>query len=134
MEANAILMRIREYMQVNKWTVYRLAKESELPYSSLNNLFRRNTEPTLPTLRKICNGLGVSLTVFLDDADTPITETYSQDERSLVELYRSIPKPNRTLFLAYGEGLAKCHVEECASIQQKMNDLKQPVSVGHLNV
>ena len=92
MEENAILLRIKEYMRENDWTVYHLAKESGMAYSSLNNLFRRNTEPTLPTLRKICDGLGVSLSAFFNDGDTPVITAYTQEERTLVNLYRSISK------------------------------------------
>ena len=113
MEENSALLRIKEYMRENNWTVYHLAKESGLSYSSLNNLFRRNTEPTLPTLRKICDGLGVSLSAFFDDADTPITAAYSQDERALIELYRALSKADRSLIFAYGEGLAKRSPEIC---------------------
>lgn len=114
MEENSALLRIKEYMRENNWTVYHLAKESGLSYSSLNNLFRRNTEPTLPTLRKICDGLGVSLSAFFDDADTPITAAYSQDERALIELYRALSKADRALLFAYGEGLAKRSPEICS--------------------
>ncbi len=57
MEKNTTLMKLELLMQQRNWSVYRLAKESDMPCSSLNNLFQRNTEPTLPTLRKICAGL-----------------------------------------------------------------------------
>ena len=33
-----------------------LAKESDIPYSSLNSLFLKNNQPTLSTLEKICKG------------------------------------------------------------------------------
>ena len=66
-EKNFILMRIEQFLDKRNWTIYRLAKESDLPYSSLNNIFVRNTVPGFVTLEKICGGLNISLKQFFDD-------------------------------------------------------------------
>ena len=50
MMENVVLGRIRELMNLNHWSIYKLAKASGIPYSSLNNCFQRNTTPTIPTL------------------------------------------------------------------------------------
>ena len=51
------------------WSINYLAMESELTQSTLNNLYRRNTEPKISTLRSICNAFGISLSEFFKDED-----------------------------------------------------------------
>lgn len=63
-EDNPILKRIKILYMKKGWSVYRLAKESKIAYSSLNNMFLRNTQPTIYTLEKICCGLGISMSEF----------------------------------------------------------------------
>ena len=61
MDAN---LKLRKLMNERGWTTYRLAKESGLAEATIGNLFRRNTQPTLPTLELICKGLGITLSQF----------------------------------------------------------------------
>lgn len=107
MEQNCTLMRIKYIMKLNDYNVYRLAKESGIPYSSLNNLFKRNTEPTLPTLKKICAGLGVSLSEFFSDEHTPKRKEYTIDERVLISLYQNLKSSDRKLLMTYALALNK---------------------------
>lgn len=58
------LQRIQQLMEQRGWTEYRLAKESDLPLSTVTNMFRRKTAPTIPTLETICAGFGISLSQF----------------------------------------------------------------------
>lgn len=105
MGENDTLLKIRKMMELRGFTVYQLAKESNIAYSSLNNLFQRNTEPTLPTLRKICTGLGISLSEFFSDEPTPVKLEYSAEERNLISLYQSLKLPDRKLLYAYAHAL-----------------------------
>lgn len=108
---NNTLMRINRILETKHWTVYRLAKEADIPYSSLSNLFQRNTEPTLPTLRRICGGLGISLSEFFSDESTPESYEYTKTERELIDLYQSLKQPDKLRLTAYAQGLAK-HLPE----------------------
>lgn len=105
MQKNITLLKLNALMQQKKWSVYKLAKESDIPYSSLNNLFQRNTEPTLPTLRKICAGLGISLSDFFSDEYSPAVTEYSSQERKLIALYRSLKSSDRKLLMVYAFAL-----------------------------
>lgn len=105
MEENTTLMRLKELMNQKQWTTYRLAKEANIPYSSLNNLFIRNTEPTLPTLREICKGLGISLSDFFSTEHTPIVAEYSAEERKLILLYNSLKSSDKKLLMTYAQAL-----------------------------
>lgn len=89
------------------WSVYRLSKETGLPYSSINNIFSRNTEPSLHIIKKICTALGLSLSDFFADEPVPVGELQGQDERALISKYRSLTKNERKLLSAYLSGLLK---------------------------
>lgn len=100
MGENDILEKIRTYMKLQNWTLYRLAKESEIPYTSLHSMFEKNTQPTLPTLRKICSGLGISLSDFFADDLHPVSPNkYTEDELELLEMYRHLSAKDKKLVL-----------------------------------
>ena len=100
-------MKLELLMNERNWSVYKLAKESDIPYSSLNNLFQWNTEPTLPTLRKICAGLGISLADFFSDETLSTIPEYSIDERKLISLYQSLKTYEKKLLMTYALALNK---------------------------
>ncbi len=63
----AISKRIDEYLFSRGITLYQLAKDSGLPIATLQNLYRGLTKsPTLAVVYKICIGLNVPVTEFLD--------------------------------------------------------------------
>lgn len=66
MDTNA---RIRQLMNERGWTEYRLAKESNLSSSTIANIFKRNTIPSISTLESICSGFGITLAQFFADGN-----------------------------------------------------------------
>lgn len=109
MELNKTLVTIKMLMEKRHWTMYKLAQESGIPYSSINSLFQKNNQPTLSTLEKICDGLNISMGEFFSEQanHTVQTSTLSDEERLLVNLYRSLNKDDRKLLLSYLKGFAK---------------------------
>lgn len=60
-----ILAELRNLLEKRGWSEYRLAKECGLSHSTIANIFRRNTLPTIPTLEIICRtGFGITLAQF----------------------------------------------------------------------
>ena len=59
--------RLQSLMNERGWTIYRLAKESGVAWTTIRNMFARNTEPSIQTLEALCKGLGISLPHFFDD-------------------------------------------------------------------
>ncbi len=94
--------RIRELMENRGWSPYRLAKESNVAWSTIRNMFDRNTEPTVPTLEAICRGLGISLESLLlgegyevlNDEQKELLKQWSMlddaDKRLILNLLRSL--------------------------------------------
>ena len=58
--------RLQQLMDERKWTVYRVAKEADIPWSTVRNMFKRNTEPSIQTLEALCVGMGITLLQFFD--------------------------------------------------------------------
>lgn len=52
------------------WTEYRLAKKCGLNQSTIANIFRRNTVPSIATLAVICKGFGITLSQFFAEEET----------------------------------------------------------------
>lgn len=65
-----VIQRLRDMMAERQWSEYRLAKEARLSQSTIANIFHRNTIPSIPTLKSICDALGISLCQFFEEGTT----------------------------------------------------------------
>lgn len=61
--------KLRQLMAERGWTAYRLAKESGLSESTLANIFKRNTVPSIATLEAVCSAFDISLAQFFAESD-----------------------------------------------------------------
>ena len=61
--------RLRRLLEERGWTEYRLAKKCGLSQSTIANIYRRNTVPSIATLEVICNGFGITLSQFFADGE-----------------------------------------------------------------
>ena len=108
MNENEVLERIQYFLKLKHWSIYKLAKESKLPYSSLNNIFVRKTSPTIPTLEKICDGFGISVSEFFSYQTNPLkSDNLTEKEQDIVNSYRSLSEKDKELLAAYLDGLCK---------------------------
>ena len=53
--------RLRQLLQERGWTEYRLSRECNLTQSTIGNIYRRNSMPSLATLETICEGFGITM-------------------------------------------------------------------------
>lgn len=61
--------RLRQLLSERGWTEYRLSKECGLSESTIANIFRRNTLPSISTLEAICKGFGITVSQFFTNGD-----------------------------------------------------------------
>ncbi|MGE9940510.1 helix-turn-helix domain-containing protein [Bariatricus sp. SGI.161] len=62
-----VIKRIDELMKERQWSDYKLAIESGLSSSTIANIHRRNTVPSISTLEAICSAFGITLAQFFSE-------------------------------------------------------------------
>ncbi|HJC16282.1 MAG TPA: helix-turn-helix transcriptional regulator [Candidatus Fusicatenibacter intestinigallinarum] len=98
-----VIQHIQDLCKERNWSYYRLAKESDIPYSTLNNMISRTNIPTIPTLQKLCDGFGITLAdFFLDQPEHP---QLTDGQKELVELYNRLDHEKKNVLKAYIKGL-----------------------------
>lgn len=61
--------RLHQLLEERGWTEYKLSKECGLAQSTIGNIFRRNTVPSVATLETICNGFGITMSQFFAEGE-----------------------------------------------------------------
>lgn len=75
-----VIKRISELTKERGWSNYKLASKSGLSMSTIANIYRRNTVPSLTTLETICNAFGITLSQFFADDINAVPLTQEQKE------------------------------------------------------
>ena len=84
-------------------TKYKLAKQAQIPYTTLTNMFKKDTMSTLPTLQKICEGLDITMSQFFLEDESRVDLTEKQKE--LLLLWDDLPGDLQSRVIGYLEGL-----------------------------
>mgnify|MGYP003297414770 CR=1 FL=1 len=79
------------------WSIYRLSVESDVPQSTITNMFNRETLPSIITLSAICNAFGVTLSEFFAEEYT--SSVANQADNELLELFHSASSEAREAIL-----------------------------------
>lgn len=99
MQESEIIERIQALCSVRGWTIYRLAKQSGITYSTLCTMLHKATAPSLPTLIKLCRGFDISLSEFFDTDNDWATLSSSQKEH--LKLWDALDDQNKHAAQAY---------------------------------
>lgn len=75
-----VIERIDILMKERGWTDYKLAVESGLSSSTIANIHRRHTVPSIPTLEAICDAFGITLSQFFNEDDSSVQLNEEQQE------------------------------------------------------
>lgn len=76
-----ILKRIVDLRTERNWTEYQLAERSGLTQSTISSWYRKNMLPTIPSLSKICDAFGITLSQFFLEDESKITTLSEQQLR-----------------------------------------------------
>ena len=61
--------RLKQMLTERGWTEYKLSKMSGLSESTVGNIFRRNTVPSVITLEAICKAFSITLSQFFCESN-----------------------------------------------------------------
>ena len=86
--------RIKELLKQHGWTAYKLSKQSGLAESTVNNILKRNTVPSVTTLESICGGFGMTMAQFF--AEGELIEV-TPDASELVRYYTVLSSEQQEL-------------------------------------
>ena len=85
-----VLEKIEKLRKEKGWSINYLAMESGLTQSTLNNLYSRNTEPKISTLRAICGAFGITLSEFFKE---------EENDDELIRRVKSLSSENKNALL-----------------------------------
>lgn len=78
-----ILDKITQLRLERGWSEYQLAEKSGLTQSTISSWYRKNMLPTIPSLSKICDAFGISLSQFFLENDDCTIQINDQQQRLL---------------------------------------------------
>lgn len=90
-----ILETITKYRLERGWTEYQLAERSGLPQSTISSWYRKDMVPSVPSLEKICNAFGITLSQLFAEDNAPVTLTHSQ--KILLEKWSKLNKEQQDI-------------------------------------
>lgn len=102
MQEYEVIDRIKSLCAERSWTIYRLAKESGITYSTLCTMLHKSNSPSLSTLIRICDGFGITLFQFFNDNNEPSQLT--DEQKALLSRWQCLSSENRAAaekYIAY---------------------------------
>lgn len=90
-----VIKRIDALMKERNWSNYKLSMESGLSTSTLANIHRRNTTPSIATLESICSAFGITLAQFF--TEDSYTVQLNAEQRDLFRRWVSLTDSQKEL-------------------------------------
>ena len=78
-----VLDKITKLRLERNWSEYQLAEKSGLTQSTISSWYRKNLIPTIPSLIKICEAFGITLSQFFLDTDEASIQITEEQQRLL---------------------------------------------------
>ena len=93
-----VIKRIDDLMKERQWSDYKLAIESGLSSSTIANIHRRNTVPSISTLESICSAFGITLSQLFSEENDTVSLTESQ--KKLLERWSRLTEEQQNVIFA----------------------------------
>ena len=90
-----IVTKIDSLRVKNSLSVYELSVKANLSVNTLNDLFKKRSVPSIRTLNRLCDSLGIPLweLFVFDNADYPL----NSNEKELIRRYRKMSTASRNV-------------------------------------
>jgi len=90
-----ILGKIDKERMSRGWTEYMLAECSGLTQSTISTWRRKNLQPNVASIEKICGGLGITLSQFFSDSEQ---DDLTEEQKNILVLWSKLsPKQRRAV-------------------------------------
>ena len=96
--------RLRQLMDERGWSIYKVAKEADIPWSTIRNMYKRSTDPSISTLESICKSMGMTLSQFFDDQNEM---SLNDEQRQLLETWSKLGDKEKILVIDLLKALDK---------------------------
>lgn len=93
-----VIERIDKLMKERNWSDYKLAAESGLSSSTIANIHRRHTVPSITTLEAICNAFGITLSQFFNENYSSVQ--LSKEQQELFNIWISLTENQKKVIEA----------------------------------
>lgn len=90
-----VINRIDMLMKERNWSDYKLSTESGLSSSTIANIHRRNTVPSISTLEAICSAFGITLAQFF--TEDSYTVQLNNEQRELFNRWVALTNNQKDL-------------------------------------
>lgn len=84
---------------------YRLSQLTGISQSSIGKIIAKESLPTMPTVEKICDALGVTMAQFFAGMDVPVSLSESQQE--VLNIWNNLDEKEQNVVIQMLRGLLK---------------------------
>ena len=98
-----VAARVQDLCKARSWSLYRLAKEAGMPYSSLSTILYKTAAPSIVSIERLCTGFGITLAQFVSINDESVK--LKKDEKDCLSHWGRLDSLEKQLTLAYMQAL-----------------------------
>lgn len=96
--------RLRQIMEDRSLSRYKLGKITGITQASLSTIMSGKCAPSLSTIEKLCNGLGISVSDFFKMGEDK-QYILSTEEREALRYWNELDKSQKKMAIAFAQGL-----------------------------
>lgn len=101
--ADYVISKLKSILEKRNLTIYRFAQNSGMARTLIHNTINRKNVPSLTSLHRICDGLGITLSQFFAEGEELATLTTEQ--KSWLDLYNNLTPVEKAKVEAYIQGM-----------------------------
>ncbi len=90
--------RLKQLMDERNMTVYSVAQAAGVSWQTVKNLFTLTSNPSVGTLQKICNGLGVTMSQFFATEEDGNIITLTATQQHVIDRWNTLPADKQRIF------------------------------------
>lgn len=116
-----IIERIYQLLEEKDKRAYELCEALSIRTSTMSTWKARTNDPPARYMKTISDFFGVSLDYLMTGQEAPVRKNTTQEEDTLLELFRSLPEPKKYEYIGELKGFLKAYTES----QRYLDDEKR---------